>query len=50
MKKFFIIGTTTEVGKTYISKKLIVVCEHENIKSLCLKPVASGQRQFSELC
>ncbi|MBK2151497.1 ATP-dependent dethiobiotin synthetase BioD, partial [Francisella tularensis] len=34
MKKFFIIGTNTEVGKTYISTKLIEVCEHQNIKSL----------------
>ena len=50
MKKFFIIGTDTEVGKTYISTKLIEACEHKNIKSLCLKPVASGKSQFSELC
>lgn len=50
MKKFFIIGTDTEVGKTYISTKLIEACEHENIKSLCLKPIASGKSQFSELC
>lgn len=50
MKKIFIIGTDTEVGKTYISTKLIEACEHENIKSLCLKPVASGKSQFSELC
>ncbi|APD50566.1 dethiobiotin synthase [Francisella hispaniensis] len=50
MKKFFIIGTDTEVGKTYISTKLIEACEQQNIKSLCLKPVASGKSQFSELC
>lgn len=50
MKKIFIIGTDTEVGKTYISTKLIEACEYENIKSLCLKPVASGKSQFSELC
>ena len=50
MKKFFIVGTDTEVGKTYISTKLIEVCEHQNIKSLCLKPVASGKSQFSDLC
>ncbi|MBY7733522.1 dethiobiotin synthase [Francisella philomiragia] len=50
MKKIFIIGTDTEVGKTYISTKLIEACEHENIKSLCLKPLASGKSQFSELC
>ncbi|WP_150464277.1 dethiobiotin synthase [Francisella sp. XLW-1] len=50
MKKFFIIGTDTEVGKTYISTKLIEACEYENIKSLCLKPVASGKNQFSGLC
>ncbi|ALB01742.1 ATP-dependent dethiobiotin synthetase BioD [Francisella persica ATCC VR-331] len=50
MKKFFIIGTDTEVGKTYISTKLIKAYESQYIKSLCLKPVASGKSQFSNLC
>lgn len=50
MKKFFIIGTGTEVGKTYIATKLIKVYESQHIKSLCLKPLASGKSQFSNLC
>ena len=50
MKKFFIIGTDTEVGKTYVSTNLIKAYESQNIKSLCLKPVASGKSQKSELC
>ncbi|AXH29850.1 MULTISPECIES: dethiobiotin synthase [Francisella] len=50
MKKFFIIGTDTEVGKTYISTKLIKAYESQNIQSLCLKPVASGKSRFSNIC
>ncbi|APC97437.1 dethiobiotin synthase [Francisella frigiditurris] len=49
MKKVFIIGTDTEVGKTYISTNLIKAYEHQNIKSLCLKPVASGKNEGYDL-
>lgn len=50
MKKIFIIGTDTEVGKTYVSTGLIKAYESQNIKSLCLKPVASGKSKESDLC
>lgn len=50
MKKIFIIGTDTEVGKTYVSTNLINAYESQNIKSLCLKPVASGKSKKSDLC
>ncbi|WP_150467368.1 dethiobiotin synthase [Francisella sp. SYW-9] len=50
MKKIFIIGTDTEVGKTYVSTNLIKAYELQNIKSLCLKPVASGKSKKSDLC
>ncbi|WP_035719355.1 dethiobiotin synthase [Francisella sp. W12-1067] len=49
MKKFFIIGTDTEVGKTYISTNLIKAYELQGINSLCLKPVASGKSETSDL-
>lgn len=50
MKKFFIIGTDTEVGKTYISTNLIKAYQAQNIDSICLKPVASGKSQTSDMC
>ncbi|QIW10107.1 dethiobiotin synthase [Francisella sp. LA112445] len=50
MKEIFIIGTDTEVGKTYVSTNLIKAYESQNIKSLCLKPVASGKSKKSDLC
>ncbi|ASG68294.1 ATP-dependent dethiobiotin synthetase BioD [Francisella halioticida] len=49
MKKCFIIGTDTEVGKTYVSTNLIKAYESQNIKSLCLKPVASGKSENSDI-
>ncbi|MED7788723.1 dethiobiotin synthase [Francisella sp. 19X1-34] len=50
MKKIFIIGTDTEVGKTYVSTNVIKAYESQNVKSLCLKPVASGKSKKSDLC
>lgn len=50
MKKIFIIGTDTDVGKTYVSTNLIKAYESQNIKSICLKPVASGKSKKSDLC
>ncbi|AJC48972.1 dethiobiotin synthase [Allofrancisella guangzhouensis] len=49
MKKFFIIGIDTEVGKTYTTTNLIKAYESQGINSLCLKPVASGKSETSDL-
>ena len=50
MEKVFIIGTDTEVGKTFVSTNLIKAFESLNINSKCLKPVASGRDANSEFC
>ena len=50
MKKIFIIGTDTEVGKTFISTNLIKAFNFLKIDSKCLKPVASGKRNNSTQC
>jgi dethiobiotin synthetase len=42
MKRFFIIGTDTDVGKTHISCNLIKSFKKLNIRSMCFKPVSSG--------
>lgn len=42
MKKFFVAGTDTEVGKTYVSCRLLELAQHQGMSSLGLKPVAAG--------
>ena len=42
MKKFFVAGTDTEVGKTYVSCRLLELAHHQGMSSLGLKPVAAG--------
>lgn len=50
MNKLFIIGTDTEVGKTFVSVNLIKAFNYLHINSKCLKPVASGKKDNSILC
>lgn len=50
MNKLFIIGTDTEVGKTFVSVNLIKAFNYLNFSSKCLKPVASGKKDNSTLC
>ncbi len=50
MQKLFIIATDTDAGKTYIATNLIKAFERQNIKSLCLKPVASGKSNNTDIC
>jgi len=40
--KLFITGTDTEVGKTYVTKKLIQQTNQQGYSTLGLKPIASG--------
>lgn len=42
MSKFFVAGTDTEVGKTYVSCRLLELAHHQGKSSLGLKPVAAG--------
>ena len=42
MKKYFVAGTDTEVGKTYASCRLLELAQQQGLSSLGLKPVAAG--------
>ena len=42
MNKFFVAGTDTEVGKTYVSCRLLEHARHQGMRTLGLKPVAAG--------
>ena len=42
MRKFFITGTDTDVGKTYISVKLLQEFNQQGLRTIGIKPVATG--------
>ncbi|MCF6775048.1 dethiobiotin synthase [Thiotrichales bacterium 19X7-9] len=42
MSSFFITGTDTEVGKTYISTLLLKYFNQQGLSTLAMKPIASG--------
>lgn len=42
MKRYFITGTDTDCGKTYVTCQLLGYFKQQNKKSIGLKPVASG--------
>lgn len=42
MKTYFIVGTDTDCGKTYVSSELLRVWQDKHYTALGLKPVASG--------
>lgn len=42
MKKYFVAGTDTEVGKTYSSCRLLELAQQSGLSTLGLKPVAAG--------
>ncbi|WP_133127426.1 dethiobiotin synthase [Legionella nagasakiensis] len=42
MKRYFITGTDTDCGKTYITCQLLRYFQQHNKKALAIKPVASG--------
>jgi dethiobiotin synthetase len=42
MKRYFIIGTDTDCGKTYVTCQLLDYFKHHHKRALAIKPVASG--------
>ncbi len=42
MKSYFIVGTDTDCGKTYVTCELVRVLQHNNYQVKAIKPVASG--------
>lgn len=42
MKKYFITGTDTDVGKTFVTRLLLDKVKKENQQALAIKPVAAG--------
>lgn len=42
MSAFFVAGTDTEVGKTYVSCKLLEAAAEQGMSTLGLKPIAAG--------
>lgn len=47
MKKIFIAGTDTEIGKTYVSKQLLLAYNQQGYSTIGLKPVASGCKRIN---
>jgi len=45
--KFFVVGTDTEVGKTYVSTMLLKMFNSMGLKTLGLKPVASASQKIN---
>jgi len=48
MQKFFVTGTDTGVGKTFISCALLQACNQRGLKTIGLKPIAAGCEQTAE--
>lgn len=42
MKKFFVTGTDTDVGKTFVIRLLLAKAQKAHLKALAIKPVAAG--------
>lgn len=42
MKVFFLSGSDTDVGKTYITSKLIQTLQKKGLKALAIKPIETG--------
>lgn len=42
---FFITGTDTDVGKTLVSRALLLAAKNKGLKTLALKPIAAGCEQ-----
>ncbi|MFT7491078.1 MAG: dethiobiotin synthetase [Pseudohongiellaceae bacterium] len=48
MKKFFITGTDTDVGKTLVSVALLQLARESNLSTAAVKPVAAGCSQSAD--
>lgn len=42
MKVFFISGSDTDVGKTYVTSKLIQILQNKGLRALAIKPIETG--------
>jgi dethiobiotin synthetase len=42
MKKFFVTGTDTNVGKTFITRLLLAKAKHDGKTALAIKPISAG--------
>lgn len=42
MKVFFVSGVDTNVGKTYVTRKIIQLLQKKDIKAIALKPIETG--------
>lgn len=50
MKRYFILGTDTDCGKTYVTCQLLQFFKQSNQRAIGLKPIASGcEEQFGAL-
>ena len=47
-KQFFVTGTCTDVGKTFVSVALLHALKEQGYRTLALKPVAAGCQQTPE--
>ena len=48
MKRYFIVGTDTDCGKTYVTCQLITQLKAQNKRCLAIKPVASGCHELAD--
>ena len=48
MKRYFIVGTDTDCGKTYVTCKLVKQLTAQNKRCLAIKPVASGCHELAD--
>lgn len=46
MRGFFITGTDTDVGKTWVTAGLLHVLNEQGLKTIAMKPVASGSKRI----
>jgi len=46
MRGFFITGTDTDVGKTWVTAGLLHVLNEQGLKTVAMKPVASGSKRI----
>lgn len=47
-KKFFVAGTDTDVGKTFVSTALILKANAQGLRTMGLKPIAAGCDETAE--
>ena len=47
MKQYFITGTDTEVGKTYVTCQLLKAAQKASLSAIGYKPIAAGCEQIN---